>query len=69
MTGEHRRRWDEVSDEGGISLPQRLSRIEMRQDKVESRQLLVIVVVVVNLLLTAGDTVTKMPTILRAFGL
>jgi len=69
MTGENRRRWADVADDGGITLPQRLERIEHRQDKADNRQLIMIVMLVANLFLSANDALTKLPTILKAFGL
>lgn len=64
-----RRRWDDVVDDGGVSLPERLRGIEGRLSVLEARWTLLAVLLVVDSLVSAGSLVSNVTGLARALGL
>ncbi len=63
------RRWDDVVDDGGVSLPQRLEQIEARIGVLERRWALIALLLVVDTLVSAGGLVSNVPGLAHAIGL
>ena len=60
------RRWDDGAD-GGITHAQRHIAVENRLTALEHRDLYITALLMINTMLTAGDVVTKLGPIIKAF--
>lgn len=67
MTLTPHRRYDDTESEGGISHNQRHINEEARITKLESRDIWILLLLIVNTMLTAGDVITKIGPIVHTF--